>query len=417
MAVSRMLHYRILTLLQPPLCRRSCSSTCRLPPFRAVKACLTILWLTVLQALKEAGGDMQDVIVERLWNIIQALSPSTVKPSAGGGKGGGTDGGARPHPKPKSGARLPGLALEDTRDYLKKMDDELLREAEEKVAAIGASSRKEKERREDEGPSSSGRDREGGRRDSRGGEREGRENSRRDRSRERERDRDRDRDRERDPDRRSSRDRDRERDRERDRDREGGRGRDYDRDREGSRRDRSSSRERKRRREDMPPPAAAAATSHSGPPELGSVYRGKVTGMMQFGCFVELLGFRQKAEGLVHLSNLSAARVGSAQEVVQRGQEVWVKVVSVAGNKIGLSMRDVDQNTGKDLLDLGAMAGKLGDAPPGATKSGLAGISGIKVNPEDFEENTRRYVALEAEMSHNLWLVTWQVGLWGLWLQ
>jgi ATP-dependent RNA helicase DHX8/PRP22 len=41
--------------------------------------------------------------------------------------------------------------------------------------------------------------------------------------------------------------------------------------------------------------------------------------------------------------------VGSASELVTRGQEVKVKVMSVAGNRLSLSMRDVDQVTGEDL--------------------------------------------------------------------
>jgi hypothetical protein len=36
-----------------------------------------------------------------------------------------------------------------------------------------------------------------------------------------------------------------------------------------------------------------------------------------------------QAEGLVHVSNISSARLGSAKEAVERGQDVWVKVVSV----------------------------------------------------------------------------------------
>lgn len=36
-----------------------------------------------------------------------------------------------------------------------------------------------------------------------------------------------------------------------------------------------------------------------------------------------------QAEGLVHVSNISSARLSSAKEAVERGQDVWVKVVSV----------------------------------------------------------------------------------------
>lgn len=43
--------------------------------------------------------------------------------------------------------------------------------------------------------------------------------------------------------------------------------------------------------------------------------------MMDFGCFVELLGFTKKAEGLVHLSNISATkRAGSAKDMVGKGE-------------------------------------------------------------------------------------------------
>lgn len=43
-------------------------------------------------------------------------------------------------------------------------------------------------------------------------------------------------------------------------------------------------------------------------PEQFGVYRGRVSNVMEFGCFVELLGFRTKAEGLVHLANMAKTR-------------------------------------------------------------------------------------------------------------
>eukprot|EP00955_Chlamydomonas_euryale_P009682 103502-Chlamydomonas_euryale.AAC.1 len=46
---------------------------------------------------------------------------------------------------------------------------------------------------------------------------------------------------------------------------------------------------------------------------------------MEFGCFVELTGM-QRAEGMVHVSNISKRPISSAKEAVKRGQEVWVKV-------------------------------------------------------------------------------------------
>lgn len=109
-------------------------------------------------------------------------------------------------------------------------------------------------------------------------------------------------------------------------------------------------------------------------------------------CGFHLLLFLQ-AEGLVHVSNISSARLGSAKEAVERGQEVWVKCVSVSGGKLGLSIRDVDQATGRDLLDLDKIRAAQGTAGGAVQQqSALMGISGIKVNPKDFEETTKRWV-------------------------
>lgn len=43
-------------------------------------------------------------------------------------------------------------------------------------------------------------------------------------------------------------------------------------------------------------------------PDVYGVYRGRVSNVLEFGCFVELQGFRKKAEGLVHTSNISKQR-------------------------------------------------------------------------------------------------------------
>ena len=53
---------------------------------------------------------------------------------------------------------------------------------------------------------------------------------------------------------------------------------------------------------------------------------------------------------MVHVSNIQVgARANSASDLLSRGQSVKVKVISVAGNRTGLSIKDVDQATGRDL--------------------------------------------------------------------
>ncbi|XP_032690806.1 ATP-dependent RNA helicase DHX8 [Odontomachus brunneus] len=85
-------------------------------------------------------------------------------------------------------------------------------------------------------------------------------------------------------------------------------------------------------------------------PEVTKIYAGKVANIVPFGCFVSLEGLRRRWEGLVHISQLRReGRVANASDVVSRGQRVLVKVLSVGGQKVSLSMKDVDQETGRDL--------------------------------------------------------------------
>ncbi|THH16647.1 hypothetical protein EW146_g4029 [Bondarzewia mesenterica] len=85
-------------------------------------------------------------------------------------------------------------------------------------------------------------------------------------------------------------------------------------------------------------------------PVLFKIYNGRVSGMKEFGAFVQLEGIAGRAEGMVHISNIqTGARANSAADLLSRGQPVKVKVMSVAGSRIGLSMKDVDQTTGRDL--------------------------------------------------------------------
>ncbi|KAI0691980.1 P-loop containing nucleoside triphosphate hydrolase protein [Cytidiella melzeri] len=85
-------------------------------------------------------------------------------------------------------------------------------------------------------------------------------------------------------------------------------------------------------------------------PILYKIYPGRVSGMKDFGAFVQLEGVAGRVEGMVHVSNIQqGARANSVSDLLTRGQSVKVKVMSVAGNRIGLSMKDVDQASGRDL--------------------------------------------------------------------
>lgn len=84
-------------------------------------------------------------------------------------------------------------------------------------------------------------------------------------------------------------------------------------------------------------------------PVLFKVYDGHITGVKEFGAFVNLHGVKGKVDGLVHVSALNEGRVNDPSDFVQRGQQVKVKIIKIENNRIGLSMKDVDQETGRDL--------------------------------------------------------------------
>ncbi|HEY3368527.1 MAG TPA: polyribonucleotide nucleotidyltransferase [Symbiobacteriaceae bacterium] len=74
-------------------------------------------------------------------------------------------------------------------------------------------------------------------------------------------------------------------------------------------------------------------------PEPGSVYVGKVTRLMNFGAFVEILPGK---EGLVHISQLAEERVGKVEDVVNVGDEITVKITEIDKlGRINLSRKEV----------------------------------------------------------------------------
>ncbi|MFC4348722.1 polyribonucleotide nucleotidyltransferase [Kordiimonas lipolytica] len=84
-------------------------------------------------------------------------------------------------------------------------------------------------------------------------------------------------------------------------------------------------------------------------PEVGAIYKGKVVRIMDFGAFVNFMGSR---DGLVHISELVEERVEKVTDVVNEGDEVYVKCLEIDGRgKVRLSMRMVNQETGEENPD------------------------------------------------------------------
>ncbi|KAL5730344.1 RNA helicase [Ranunculus cassubicifolius] len=313
--------------------------------------------------LKENGAEMPDYFVRTLFTIIHAILPSKSK------KGKEVDDGGN--------GKFTGLGIADGKARVKELEKEIEEEAREQREL------KEREDRE----SRRGREKERYDRDDRGGRRRGRGGD------DRERYKDQRGDRERYKDDREERYREERGDREeryKDRDeddrndsRSRGKHRDrHGRDRRGDDRE-SREDEGDERVRDVP---------RTNEPELLVVYGGRVSRVMETGCFVELNDFRGK-EGLVHVSQMASRRIPNAKDVVKRGQEVFVKVISMTGQKMSLSMRDVDQNTGKDLLPMkrpsGDDASRVNPQHSNQGPTTRTGLSGIRITEDDGQSSRR----------------------------
>ena len=82
-------------------------------------------------------------------------------------------------------------------------------------------------------------------------------------------------------------------------------------------------------------------------PEVGEIYEGKVVSIKDFGAFVNFFGPK---DGLVHVSQMANERVKHPKDLVKEGDTIWVKLMGFDDRgKVRLSMKAVDQETGKPL--------------------------------------------------------------------
>lgn len=73
--------------------------------------------------------------------------------------------------------------------------------------------------------------------------------------------------------------------------------------------------------------------------EVGETYLGKVTKIMNFGAFVEILNGK---EGLLHISKISHERINKVEDVLKEGDEVLVKVIEIdSQGRVNLSRKDL----------------------------------------------------------------------------
>jgi len=96
--------------------------------------------------------------------------------------------------------------------------------------------------------------------------------------------------------------------------------------------------------------------------EVGGVYTGKVTRVINIGAFVEILPGK---EGMVHISELADYRVASVEDIVKIGDEIMVMVTEVDRmGRVNLSRRAVLQGLSADGVASGSPGQSNGPGAP-----------------------------------------------------
>ncbi len=104
--------------------------------------------------------------------------------------------------------------------------------------------------------------------------------------------------------------------------------------------------------------------------EVGDEFLGKVVKTTTFGAFVELA---KGTDGLLHISNVSPGeRIASVEEVLNKGDEINVRVVEVdrERGRIGLRLAEDPEIAGKSVEELAAVGAGGGGGGGGGRSSG-----------------------------------------------
>ncbi len=83
--------------------------------------------------------------------------------------------------------------------------------------------------------------------------------------------------------------------------------------------------------------------------EVGNILPGKVTGITNFGAFVDL---GNRKTGLVHISEVSNSYIKDIKDVLTVGDEVQVKVMEISGDgKVSLSIRRASADSSEENVE------------------------------------------------------------------
>jgi small subunit ribosomal protein S1 len=81
--------------------------------------------------------------------------------------------------------------------------------------------------------------------------------------------------------------------------------------------------------------------------KVGDIVDGKVTGVVDFGAFIE---FGSGLEGLIHISELAWQRIDDPREIVKISDQVKAEIISIEGTKISLSIKKLKEDPWKKAV-------------------------------------------------------------------
>jgi small subunit ribosomal protein S1 len=144
---------------------------------------------------------------------------------------------------------------------------------------------------------------------------------------------------------------------------------------------------------------------------IGDELEGKVTKVVTFGAFVEIM---DGVEGLVHISELAHHHVENPREIVEPGQDVRVKILEIDSERrrLSLSVKRVEEQLAhiKSAAEAGAAAaeanaGEIGDVPDlGLSEDvfagpSIGGLDALRNLPADEPADEQAPDAPEADAS------------------
>ena len=119
--------------------------------------------------------------------------------------------------------------------------------------------------------------------------------------------------------------------------------------------------------------------------EIGSILEGKVTGVKNFGAFVDLGGGKS---GMVHISEIASSYVNDIHEHVKEGQTVKVKIIGISEDgKISLSIKRAEDRPQRQSRPRPDQSGKDKDSdqPRPQHHTPKKPVRKEVFSPEDYE--------------------------------